>query len=256
MSWRIETADPLTLLRELPDGWTQTCFIRPPRELPVTTLLAILEEVHRVLREDGTLWIALPGRGNASLLIRSVQEAGWLAADTKTVLPKPTRGESFTVAPFSKQQTFHFDPHQSLRVWRADGRGLACSTSTTSRLGQSGRPVRRAWCVPADAGNGLPVRLVEWCILASTSPRACGVCGTPSKRVPSGSPSVKRWRGACSHTNSRGACLVLDPFCGRETLVGLAAVRLGRNYLGVEQNAELAIRARRRLSKVAGETKR
>ena len=31
MSWRIEEADALVLLRELPDGWAQTCVTRPPR---------------------------------------------------------------------------------------------------------------------------------------------------------------------------------------------------------------------------------
>src|ERR1700691_1676834 len=30
MSWRIETADALSLLRELPDDWAQTCVTSPP----------------------------------------------------------------------------------------------------------------------------------------------------------------------------------------------------------------------------------
>jgi DNA modification methylase len=30
MSWRIEQADALTLLRQLPDGWVQTCVTSPP----------------------------------------------------------------------------------------------------------------------------------------------------------------------------------------------------------------------------------
>ncbi len=31
MSWRIEHADPLAILRELPDTWAQTCVTSPPR---------------------------------------------------------------------------------------------------------------------------------------------------------------------------------------------------------------------------------
>ena len=138
MSWRIEHADALTLLRELPDGWAQTCVTSPPYwglrdyglppatwggeprcrhawgeaqrgrradllpatrtrshgrlgtdtrqgraglqggrfcqrcdawqgclgleptpELYLEHLLTVLSEVHRVLREDGTLWLNL-----------------------------------------------------------------------------------------------------------------------------------------------------------------------------------------------------
>jgi hypothetical protein len=59
MSWRIEQADALTLLRELPDRWAQTCVTRPPRAGDPDRTLAILAEVRRVLRDDGTLWVLL-----------------------------------------------------------------------------------------------------------------------------------------------------------------------------------------------------
>lgn len=42
MSWRIEDSDALTVLRELPSGWAQSCMTRPPREVPVPSLLAVL----------------------------------------------------------------------------------------------------------------------------------------------------------------------------------------------------------------------
>ncbi len=57
MSFRIEQTDPLTLLSELPDQWAQTCVTSPRRDAPIPYLLAVLDEVHRVLRADGTLWL-------------------------------------------------------------------------------------------------------------------------------------------------------------------------------------------------------
>jgi hypothetical protein len=252
MSWRIETANPLALVRELPDGSAQTCFIRPPRDLPTPCLLAILDEVHRVLRDDGTLWVALPGRGNAPGVIRSIQETGWLRANAKTMLSNPPRGEHRAVALFSKQQAFHFNPRQPLRPSVTGNHDQVCSNSRPPRRGVSW-VARRAWCVPAHAGHALPPRLIEWCILAGTSPQACGICGTPWKRLPSVPGRTERWRQACSHTNGRGSCLVLDPFCGGGAAVGVAAVHLGRSYLGVEQNAEVATHARRRLNSAESE---
>lgn len=255
MSWRIETANPLALVRELPDTWAQTCFIRPPRDLPVPCLLAILDEVHHVLRDDGTLWVALPGRGNAPGLIRAIGETAWLRANAKTTLSNQSRGEHRAVALFSKQPAFHFNPCQPLCPAVTSNHDQVCSNSRPLRRGIS-VPVRRAWCVPTHAGHTMSRRLIEWCILASTSPQACGICATSWQRLPSLSGRKERWRQACSHTNGRGRCLVLDPFSGTGAAVGIAAVQLGRSYLGVEPNADVATRARRRLSSAEGKPKR
>ena len=51
MSFRIEHTDPLTLLRELPDGLGADLRHSPRRDTPIPYLLAVLDEVHRVLRE-------------------------------------------------------------------------------------------------------------------------------------------------------------------------------------------------------------
>jgi len=62
MSWRIENSDALSLLRSLPCEWAQTCVTSPPYRGPqdhVEHLVSVLDEVHRVLRSDGTLWLNL-----------------------------------------------------------------------------------------------------------------------------------------------------------------------------------------------------
>jgi hypothetical protein len=244
MSWRIETAGPLALMRELPDAWAQTCFLRPPRDLALPHLVAILDEAKRVLRDDGTVWVTLPGRGHPPAA-RAIEGAGWLRPRPGAAYLAGFRGPEL----FVKQPQFYFHPRPALATSRPGhrdvfpaGRLASCSSS------RGCRPARRAWCVPARTDGGLSPSVIEWCILAGSSARACGICGAPCKRLPAaGSEGSWCWRAGCSHTHDRGRCLVLDPFCGPSPVVGVAAVRLGRSYLGADRHPQRAMRARRRL---------
>ncbi len=245
MSWRIETANPVALLRELPDRWAQTCFLHAPQEPPMPRVVAILEEVHRVLRDDGTLWVAHPAHGNPRVLVRTLEAVGWLPTRTGF---RTRVGAYRVVALFSKQTRFHFHPRYSPLAFLG-ARDQYCSASPSPPYSsRRGFLARRAWCLPArGTDDALTQHLIEWCILASTSPRACGICGAPWKRLTASPTRPARWRPGCSHTNGRGSCLVLEPLCGPSP-IGIAAVRFGRNYLGVEDNPETAARARHRLS--------
>ena len=250
MSWRIETANPYELMRELPDAWAQTCFLRPPRDLPAPCLTEMFDEIHRVLRDDGTLWVAYPGRGNEPEHALCLEEGGWLRADTAATAARyPNAVAHGRVMLFSKQPKFYFDPraplhsaghrHQEVCPIRPGSRGHALGAR---------RVARRALCIPAPgAAEALSASVIKWCMLAGSAPRACSVCGTPWKRLPAALEQSERWRPGCSHTNGGGRCLVLEPFCGLGH-VGEVAVHLRRHYLGVERNADTAARARRRLS--------
>jgi hypothetical protein len=235
MSWRIETANPATLLGELPDKWAQTCFLRPPRVLPAPCLLLVLEQTHRVLRDDGTLWLTT--HANA----REIEAAGWLTAEH----PARTHIAPCTPRLFSKQPDFHFNPRAPLPP-NAAPTAQACPNlpGTRARVFASRRASRRAWCVPAT--GALSASVIRWCILAGSSPRACGVCGSPWKRHPARAAQPARWLSDCPHSNGGGRCLVLDPFC-RSATVGQAAVQLGRSYLGIVRHPGTAGRARRRI---------
>ena len=160
MSWRIETANPFALLSELPDDWAQTCFLRPPRDLPTPCLIAILDRVRRVLRDDGTLWLSLPGRGSQPQALQLVEDAGWLRQDRALHRSRLSLivGHS-TVALFTKQQEFHFNARLalarpgsearrgSLLFAAAQPRDLCPATSAT-------RVVRaRRWRGPIAAGG-------------------------------------------------------------------------------------------------------
>jgi hypothetical protein len=213
VSWRIEHADPLAILRELPDKWAQACVTNPP---PGSRdhILAVLGEVHRVLREDGTFWLLRAERSLPAELV----EHGWQPQPVTWARPL-TRGRT--------------------RLWLLTKQpGYFCETGAiheyarlrnTARL--AGRPVHCESC-PWQEQRELHPRLRRLCILAGTSPLACGACGTPWQRDP------KRGRRAtCTHNAPGGRCLVLDPFC-RSPQTGLVAACLGRSFLGIDPQAD------------------
>lgn len=241
MSWRIEDSDALTVLRELPSGWAQSCMTRPPREVPVPRLLAVLEETLRVLRSDGTLWLALAPGGTSSEVLSYLQETAWLSAGRR-VAERVPRG----VLLLTKQPSYLFHPRPPLLSLAH--RRLAVRTASLSRCCEGCRSPRRAFCVSAPGIGGVPQReVIEWCVLSSTVSRACGVCGTPWQPALTAASRRERWRHACVHTNGRGRALVIDPFCESAT-TGLVAQRRGRDFLGIAQNPDAATTIRGRLA--------
>ena len=144
-----------------------------------------------------------------------------------------------------------------------------------------GRNKRTVWEIPTAPYAGahfatFPPALVEPCILAGTSPRACEICGAPWKRLTEKSRSfesgsgrsgrdpigkngpglqgggetrdIRRgpclqvettgWQPTCSCDNEgKGRCLVLDPFAGSGT-TGEVALKHGRDYLLIELNRD------------------
>jgi hypothetical protein len=220
MSWRIEESDALTLLRELPSRWAQTCVTCPPREVPVPELIAVLAEVRRVLRSDGTLWLALPRAMNRqAILERLAQETAWLRQE-QSGTPMPGG-----VVLLTKRR---------------------CATHHTRSAGP--HTPRRAFCVPASSQDRLlPLEVIDWCISTSTAVQACGICGAPWRQAPAGAAREVSWRRRCVHLNGRGRSLVIDPYCRRGS-VGVAAQLRDRDFLGIERSPALAALARRRLS--------
>lgn len=239
MSFRIEQADPLALLRELPDEWAQTCVTSPRRDVPIPYLLAVLDEVHRVLREDGTLWLGLTRGGNFHHLTDALKDTRW-------VQPLPASAIPRGVLLLTKQSDFLFRTLAPARAGSPQS-ALCARCPVAQRPGRDCRRCmrpRRAWCMPSSAAAEIPPReVIEWCIGASTVPCACGVCGAPFKHT----ERCKCWQAICAHQDGRGRCLVIDPFCSTgET--GIVAVRRRRHYLGIDPNPAHADAASRRLA--------
>ena len=151
---------------------------------------------------------------------------------------------------------------------------------TPAILNPLGRNKRSVWTVSTSPYSEahfatFPPKLIEPCILAGTSPRACEHCGAAWERVTerlqfgkassetkfdktmqggplSGSrqayramglegpppPKTIGWQPTCTCTNTgSGSCVVLDPFMGAGT-VALVSLAHGRQYLGIELNPE------------------
>jgi hypothetical protein len=225
MSHRIEQADPLTLLRELPSRWAQTCVTSPRVDEPVAYLLAVLDEVHRVLREDGTLWLALTRCGNTRELTRALKDSRWLAPNTPHGTPRQ-------LLLLTKSERFLFNPRRAAVLThslQAPGRPRS-PVAPPHHSCTAARLPRRAWCMPSPGtARVLPREVIEWCVLTSTTPVSCGACGAPWTR------SGRRWRPTCRHDNDRGRCLVLDPLCTTPD-TSIVAARRGRAFLGVERH--------------------
>ena len=214
MSWHVEHADPLAVLRELPDGWAQTCVTSPPRRLPDDRVLAVLGEVHRVLRTDGTLWLL----HSPQALPAALEEHGWRAAS-----PVPSW--------YSAARARWRGPavaHQAAAVLLRGRRDSRVRPPATARL-----PSERGGCGEActwQDSRELHLRLRRLCVLAASAPVACGACGTPWRRAPNGGAR----RPGCAHNDPRGRCLILDPFC-RSSDTALLASRYGRSFLGITE---------------------
>ena len=123
-----------------------------------------------------------------------------------------------------------------------------------------------------------PPDLIEPCILAGTSPRACEICGAPWKRVVEREQIGKHvvqvsdrkellrndltkyagsmggvkvttlgWEPTCACQNEgKGRCIVLDPFMGSGT-TGMVAAMHQRNFIGFELNPEYCKMAEKRI---------
>jgi DNA modification methylase len=131
-----------------------------------------------------------------------------------------------------------------------------------------------------------PPKLIEPCVLAGSSPRACGECGAPWRRVVEREPSPDAngrdrwqeaslyrgsgawddaldnahvghrgnwatrtvgWESSCEHDDDSGLCVVLDPFNGAGT-VGVVCGWHGRDYIGIELNPAYAQMSRERIA--------
>ena len=142
----------------------------------------------------------------------------------------------------------------------------------------AGRNARTVWTIPTQVYPGshfatFPEALAERCILAGTSPKACGVCAAPWARVvertgnyegeragatvytgqaydhPQSAPRGPAsnfgetrtltigWAATCSHNDDTGRCVVLDPFAGTGT-VARVALRHGRHAVGIDISRE------------------
>jgi len=220
MTLRIEHAHPLTLLRELPARWAQTCVTEPPEHGEQERTLLILSEVHRIMRDDATLWLL--GQHNPGLLT-PLLERGWIRQQPPACVRTLPGAHGLIL--LTKQREYfcrcdlfyqHTTPHHHSCV----------GTSLQARRSQR--------CI---GERGDSRELLKRCVLASTSILACGACGAPYRQTKTGERTRGVRRASCTHNNPQGRCLVLDPFYrpfhGSHVATAQVAHSYERSFLGI-----------------------
>jgi hypothetical protein len=212
---RIEEARAVVFLKELPSGWAQMCITSPPPSCAEGEALAVLAEVHRVLRPDGTLWLITE---SGERLEGGLHACGFeLQPSPAWASARLLEGEPrVRLALLSKGPRYYLD---------ARG-GFPASTPSTRTRPPASAQLGRAECRGLDRAQRR--KLIRRCILAGSSRVACGACGAPFWRA----------QPTCAHHDPGGSCLVLDPFYSERSVASAEiARRHGRSFLGVSAAA-------------------
>ena len=182
---------------------------------------AWLAEARRVLKDDGALWV-IGSYHNIFRVGVAVQDLGfWILNDVvwRKSNPMPNfKGVRFTNA------------HETL-IWAAKARGGRRYTFNydAMKLANDDVQMRSDWTLP----------------LATGEERVKDAAG--DKAHPTQKPEALLHRVILATT--RPGDVILDPFFGVGT-TGAAAKRLGRRFIGIEQNPGYASLARARIDKV------
>ena len=275
----IRVGDCLEVMRQLPDASVHCCVTSPPywglRDYGVDgqlglektpeeytqRMVEVFREVRRILRNDGTLWLNLgdsygKGKQLAGVPWRvafALQADGWiLRQDLVWHKPSPmpesvrdrcTKAHEYVFL-LAKGQRYFFDAEaigedaSNASGW-AKQRAKGVNTWDYGRDGyvetriggmsgketyenKSIRNRRSVWTITPKLYSGahfatMPPDLAELCIRAGTD------------------------------KNASPPCTVFDPFAGAGT-TGLVALRLGRNFLGIELNPDYVTLARNRIA--------
>ena len=247
----------------------------------VAKMVEVFAEVRRVLRDDGTLWLNLgdsyggvkgdnQGKkrtkdmefGAASLvwknngtrhknlvgmpwrLALAMQADGWyLRSDIIWAKPNPMP-ESVTDRPTKAHEYVFLLTKRARYFYDADAvreagvnPGAPSERVTAGEKEQAADP-RRFATRPVGRTCGSPERRnarTVWTIATQAFPEAH--FATFPMELPA----------RCTRAGTKEGDTVLDPFSGAGT-TGLAAMRLGRNYIGIELNSEYAEMSRKRLA--------
>lgn len=126
----------------------------------------------------------------------------------------------------------------------------------------AGRNARSIWTISTTPFQEahfavMPLQLADRCVLASTSERGvCPACGAPHLRVveraSDRAPFSTSWKQSCGCDPAEPVpAMILDPFSGSGT-TGIAAMRRGRNFVGVEINESYAEMSQERIGSAIG----
>ncbi len=182
---------------------------------------AWLDEARRVLKEDGAIWV-IGSYHNIFRVGGILQDAGfWILNDViwRKTNPMPNfKGTRFTNA------------HETL-IWAAKNKDSRVTFNYAAmKMLNDGTQMRSDWTLPICGGHE----------------RLRGEDG--AKAHPTQKPEALLHRVILSTTHPGD--VILDPFFGTGT-TGAVAKRLGRHFIGLEQDAEYCRVAQERIARVA-----
>jgi len=284
-AWAVIEGDALDTLKRMKPASIDTCITSPPywkqknykhehqlgqEKTPeefVDKLRQVFREVKRVLKPTGSLWLSIDDTHRNKQLLGipwrlalAMQEDGWILRseiiwDKRGTCPEPVRDRPTRnhepVYLFSKSKNYFFDmdavrePHDN--PWAIDCIRKAQETGATrpenynafdreQRLAKGQKGITRAQYGAMMNPLGKPPRTV-WTITTQKRKEA-HFASFPDELV-----------RKCLAAGCAKGGVVLDPFCGRGT-TGVAAIRLGQKFLGIELVRSSAALARKCLQNV------
>ena len=259
---RLYNRDCLDGMKKLEDGVVDLAFADPPfnigyeydvyddkleSERYVDWCREWTAEVVRLLKPDGTFWLAIGDEYAAELKVMMQQDLGLVCRSW--VVWYYTFGVNCKYK-FSRSHVhlFHMVKDPESCTFNADDPAIRVPSArqlvyADKRANPKGRLPDDTWILrPQDLPDGFSAGEDTWCFSR--------VCGTFKERAGwHGCQMPEQLLGriirACSHEND----LVLDPFGGSGTTLAVAK-KLKRRYLGFELSEDYAQQIRQRLAKI------
>ena len=258
---RVREGDCLDLLRKVTSDSIPLAFADPPFNIGYAydtyndrrTSNDYLEwskqwmsEIHRILRPDGTFWLAIGDEYAAELKVIATRELGFTCRSW--VVWYYTFGVNCQQK-FNRSHAhlFHFVCNPKAFTFNADAIRVPSARELVygdRRANPKGRLPDDTWILrPQDLPGGFTTDEDTWYF-----PR---VCGTFKERSGwHGCQMPEQLLGRVIRSSSDPGDLVIDPFAGSGTTLAVAK-KLNRSYLGFELSSDYAVQIRKRLASIA-----
>ena len=204
-----------------------------------------MSEIRRVLRPDGTFWLAIGDEYAAELKVIATRELGFVCRSW--VVWYYTFGVNCQQK-FNRSHAhlFHFVCNPKSFTFNADAIRVPSARELVygdRRANPKGRLPDDTWILrPQDLPSGFTAEEDTWYF-----PR---VCGTFKERSGwHGCQMPEQLLGRVIRSSSNPGDLVIDPFAGSGTTLAVAK-KLNRSYLGFELSSDYVVQIRKRLASV------
>jgi site-specific DNA-methyltransferase (adenine-specific) len=260
---RIHEGDCLDLMRQMPDGVVDLVFADPPFNIGyqydqyhdqqdaddyVAWSRAWMDEVYRVLKPNGTFWLAIGDEFAAELKFVAQHQIGFMPRSW--VVWYYTFGVNCT-RKFSRSHAhlLHFTKHENDFTFNAEDPQVRVPSARAlvyadKRANPSGRLPDDTWILrPQDLSEGFQPMDDTWYYAR--------VAGTFKERQGfHGCQMPEQLLGRIIRVSSNAGDIVLDPFAGSGTTLAVAK-KLGRGWIGCELSGDYVLAATERLEAIS-----